>query len=339
MKLKKFILLGNGFTIDFLSQIKKLDNLDVINLFKNGENLAWPENNQLGFLSHKYCPNLWNLGIRPYLDKDTNYRIFEDIITCANMANDLKLSNIKQKIYLLAYKELTNYLKFLFISYNKYFDFELELIEDWGWFKYFNDLNNDTNVIDVTIVTLNYDIFLEKILEKMNIKFNISGFNENTEYKFNVIKPHGSISFRHKQELDISAYSIKYELESLESQLEDFYIDNDLDYSEKFPIISALLPPAGDSSRYKLSWAEKLRDKVLEKAKEVNNRDDVIICGISYWHVDRQELDKYFVEINPDANIFLINPNPPSVFNAVLTTLFKNVIVYKKSDNLGKQYE
>jgi len=52
--------------------------------------------------------------------------------------------------------------------------------------------------------------------------------------------------------------------------------------------------------------------------------------------VDRQEIDKYLTRINENVDVYLINPSPPSVFNAVLTTIFKNVVVYKKSDNLGK---
>jgi hypothetical protein len=136
--MKKMIFLGNGFTIDFLNQLDNVEHIDVINLFKNGEDIAWPENNKLGFLSHRYCPNLWNLGIRPYESKEKNYAIFEDVITCANMSNEFSLLNIEDKIYLKAYKELVNYLKFLFISYNKNFSFTESDIENWGWYKFFN---------------------------------------------------------------------------------------------------------------------------------------------------------------------------------------------------------
>lgn len=332
--MKKFILLGNGFSIDFLNHIDKSADIDVINLFKKGDCIEWPENNKQGFLSFKHCPNLWNLGVRPYSSKENNYEIFEDIITCANMANEFNNINIENKIYLKAYKELINYLKFLFISYNKTFTFNEHDLEKWGWFKYFKNLNEDENIEEVIIITLNYDIFLEKILLCMNIDFNISGVDKKI-CKFNIIKPHGSISFRHKNEMEISSFRIKYSLESLESELKDFSLDYVLDYSNSVPIVSALLPPAGDSYRFKLSWAKELRDLAIKKTKEIQEEDDIIICGISYWHVDRQELDKYLTNLNSKANVYLINPNPPNVFNAVLTTIFDNVIVYKSSNNLG----
>ena len=76
--------------------------------------------------------------------------------------------------------------------------------------------------------------------------------------------------------------------------------------------------------------------ELITKGKQLTLEDEIIICGISYWHVDRQEIDKYLTSIASNIDVYLINPNPPSVFNAVLTTIFKNVIVYKKSDNLGQ---
>src|SRR5690606_13478007 len=80
-----YIILGNGFTLDFLNSIGKLDEINARNLFKNGEKVPWPGNNQSGFLSYKYCPNLWNLGARPNSDSNQTIELIEDIITCANI--------------------------------------------------------------------------------------------------------------------------------------------------------------------------------------------------------------------------------------------------------------
>lgn len=332
---KKLLILGNGFTIDFLNQLNKLDELDVTDIFKNGENICWPENGKQGFLSYKYCPNMWNLGIRPYNDKKVNYEIFEDIITCANMANDIADKDINDKIYLKAYKELLIYLKFLFISFNKDFDFNEEEIKDWGWYKFFKEIEQDKTIESVTIATLNYDIFLELILNKLNIKYNVEGFTSQKDVKINIIKPHGSISFKFKKMIDINSFAIKYELENLQSELYEYELDYNFNYTEEFPIINALLPPAGDSSRFKLKWAETLKNKIIEFANTLEDKDDLVISGVSYWHVDRQELDKYLTNISENVNVYLINPRPSNVLNAVLTTIFKNVIIYKKSNNLG----
>ena len=58
-------------------------------------------------------------------------------------------------------------------------------------------------------------------------------------------------------------------------------------------IINALIPPAGDSSRLKQSWSAEIRNQIKVLAKTLKKDDCVIICGISYRHVDRKEIDTY----------------------------------------------
>ncbi len=64
-----FIILGNGFTIDFLKKYNEfLGNknrqsvhIDVQNLFRYGEVIGTPWDDKPGFLSYKVCPALWTL--------------------------------------------------------------------------------------------------------------------------------------------------------------------------------------------------------------------------------------------------------------------------------------
>ena len=132
---KAFIILGNGFTIDFLQYYSKVDSsinekIDVCNLFRLGDKISTPWEEKPGFLSFKNCPALWTLGARPYNTKEESNALIEEIITCANMFFDfvnepeqktkrLELTNSnKDKIYLRAYSELNMYLRHLFSSYN-----------------------------------------------------------------------------------------------------------------------------------------------------------------------------------------------------------------------------
>lgn len=124
---KAFIILGNGFTIDFLQYYSKVDSsinekIDVCNLFRLGDKISTPWEEKPGFLSFKNCPALWTLGARPYNTKEESNALIEEIITCANMFFDfvnepeqktkrLELTNSnKDKIYLRAYSELNMYL-------------------------------------------------------------------------------------------------------------------------------------------------------------------------------------------------------------------------------------
>ena len=345
MILKKLLLiLGNGFTIDFVNAITEADKqergIDVTHLFRFGDIVKFPDKGIPGFLSHKYCPSLWLLGVRP--NHDECMSIIEEVITCSNMLFDY--SNVKDEdgdktksklkvfdnpsLYIKAYCELIAYLRHLFIEYDRKIKKD-EIIAflnngEWGWSEFLRNASEKYD--EISIVTYNYDIWLERILETMNIKFSICGFTG--EERVNIIKPHGSISFipkSGKQRL----YSISYSFDSTSIGKEQITVSyDDLDCYDK----SYLIPPAGDSSRRCFdTWATYLRQKAVTKAKQLKANDDVIVCGMSYWHVDRKELDELLINLDPEVNLILLNPHPPKDLNAVLVSLFKNYTVFTSS--------
>ena len=327
-----YIILGNGFTIDFLKSLGKQSEINSANLFSNGEKVPWPGNNQSGFLSYKYCPNLWNLGARPNSSPEQTIELIEDIITCANILqqNNRNESNI----YIQAYKELASYLYALFAYYDSKIDVPNTNLEDWGWIEYLKKLNSDHNIAKVHIVTYNYDIWLERVLQKLNIDFDVIGFSEGGS-KFKIYKPHGSISFVHKVRKVVDDFKIDYDADTNDGNISEFKVQyEDLDSLNK---INAIIPPAGDSSRLDFKWATDIRTASIEKAKNLSDSDELIFCGMSYWHVDRLEVDSILTNISSEiSNVRVINPNPPRVLNAVMTTLFKNVIFYGDSKSLSE---
>ena len=276
---KAFIILGNGFTIDFLQYYSKVDSsinekIDVCNLFRLGDKISTPWEEKPGFLSFKNCPALWTLGARPYNTKEESNALIEEIITCANMFFDfvnepeqktkrLELTNSnKDKIYLRAYSELNMYLRHLFSSYNTMItDKQLEKFlngnTSWGWIDFFKAIEK-SEYDKITFVTYNYDIWLERILKILKIPFRINGFDKSCDEKVEIIKPHGSISFVPKG--DISAvYSVNYNLDFEGVPIEQLEIQ--YDNLTRYPK-GAIIPPAGDSMRLGTTapWSQKLRN-------------------------------------------------------------------------------
>jgi len=326
------MILGNGFTLDFLKSINKAELINSRNLFQNGEKVPWPGNNQSGFLSYKYCPNLWNLGARPNSEPSQTIELIEDIITCANILQ--KNNRNEANIYIRAYRELASYLSALFVHYDKQVDVPNLNLENWGWTKYLKKINEDASISEVHIITFNYDIWLERVLQKLNINFNIAGFGHQ-ESKIKIYKPHGSISFVHNVKKVIEDFKIDYDTDTNDGSISEFHINyENLDALNK---INAIIPPAGDSSRLDFKWASEIRKAAIEKAQLLSEQDEVIFCGLSYWHVDRLEVDTLLTNISPNiSNVRVINPNPPRVLNAVMTTLFRNVIFYNDSNSLSE---
>lgn len=330
------IILGNGFSIDFLSHIKsespEAGEISLSNLFENGELVPWPGDDSPGFLSYKHSPNLWTLGARPNLDTTKTINLIENVITCANTLN--KQSRTVDSIYLRAYKELVTYLKALFIYYDNKINVPDINLSSWGWCKYLVDATSNAEIGKIQIVTLNYDIWLERILKKNDITFTISNF-ESTDEKIVIYKPHGSISFAHNNSKVKDVFEVDYKQDILDGKPSDFSIK--YDNLNALNSINAMIPPAGDSSRLDFKWANEVRESILKIASKLKNTDEVIICGTSYWHVDRLEIDNILTSISSDiSDVKVINPNSPDVFNAVITTLFTNVIFFKNSSPLAK---
>lgn len=351
---KAYIILGNGFTIDFLQYYQKFDDtvakkIDVKNLFHLGDKIGTPWDSKPGFLSYKNCPSLWTLGARTCGTAEESTALIEEIITCANMFFDF-VNDPKQKakrldlatsenrsLYLKAYSELIVYLQHLFTCYNsvisesKLEDF-LKSDSEWGWLKFLKNIPNK-KYDKIVFVTYNYDIWLERILKLLRIEFCISRFENPDENDVEIVKPHGSISFVPKNYTDTS-YSINYSLDYDGIPIEKLEIKyEDLEKYDK----GAIIPPAGDSARLEslAPWSHKLRQRATNLALEITQKDEIVLCGISYWHVDRREVDELLINLNQDANFTFINPTPPRDLNAVLTSIFSKYVQQSSSSEIG----
>lgn len=348
-----YLILGNGFTIDYLSQINKLDEIDVFNLFSQGDQVPYPQDREPGFLSFKRCPNLWNLGARSYMKKIDAITLIEDVITCANIANHA-IGRHVESTYISAYQELSTYLKSLFVYYDNKLDSTdfKENIQNWGWFNMLKKLNESPQCSNITIVTYNYDIFLERILIANNINFEILGFKDSkyiheAPCKIKIIKPHGSINFSYAEPIDPSRFQITAKTRELTNGKVSEYKINYMELDNIY-MFNAMIPPAGDSLKLAKQsnpkedadeiWATTLRKFTLKEAGKLNYGDELLICGLSYWHVDRTEIDDILTSINADVNVKVINPNPSNTFSAVLNSLFTNNIFYRNSNVLGGLY-
>lgn len=333
---KLLMIIGNGLTIDLMSHISHLSDINTINLFANGDKVEWPDgSNEKGFLSYKHCKNLWSLGARPYMSNEDAQNLIEEIISCANTIPKNMLDEKSDNIYVNAYFELVAYIRQLFVTYDRKIS-ENDLsggdVTNWGWYKLIKEAFNSEKYEKIYIITYNYDVFLERVLLAHNIPFDVLGIGEQNN-KIQFIKPHGSISFCHKVKNDKDTYDIKRTSVLYEAEISDFeikYEELDENYS-----VYALLPPSGDSSRLLFKWAEDIREKEKDIMGSLTGDDKVFISGISYWHVDRKEIDEILTRISPLSNVYMVNPNPPKVLNAVLSCIFNNYIVYTDSDDLG----
>lgn len=333
------IILGNGISIDLIKKLQRETDINLSNLFVNGDKVLWPANGEPGFLSQQRCPALWELGARPGIKEAKANKIIEDIITCANVSASSEHPTIdgeSSNIYIKAYHELVLYLRYLFIYYNneiKTEELQCVINDKWGWSELFKRLNTDEGCKSVTIITYNYDIFLERILGVLGIEYQMIGFKDN-EAKFKILKPHGSISFRTNNLGNKQAFGIKYNRDSIGGELGELIVDEEVRF-DKISKLNTMIPPSGESDRYKQSWSSVLREKSKQCAQKLMEEDEVIFGGLSYCNVDRREVDGIITSLNVNTNIKIVNPDSENTLGAVISSVFKNYIHYTESDILG----
>lgn len=333
-----YIILGNGFSIDLVHKMNKANEVDLSNLFRKGEYVVYPKTKQKGFLSRKNTPNLWTLGARAYMTNDKSLQLITDIITCANVFN---LSFEKKQgesmdnssVFVNAYSELSSYLRYLFIYYNSLISEDdlrniLDKIELINYIK-----QCQANKKKIYIVTYNYDILLERLLLLEEIDFDIYGFT-NKDADIIIFKPHGSISFSFNIKVDESSpYNIRDVInEAVSQNASDFEIKYSLE--DDYPIVNAIIPPAGDSTRFRFGWIKEIRKGIEEIIKNSTSKDEMILFGLSYWHVDRYEIDDILLSMDALMEVIYIDPYPPTSFDAVLSSLFKKYVHYSSGELL-----
>ena len=110
---------------------------------------------------------------------------------------------------------------------------------------------------------------------------------------------------------------------------DDFEIKYDL--QEDYPIVNAIIPPAGDAERFGFGWIKDIRKGIDEIVSKSTSKDEMMMFGLSYWHVDRNELDEILLSLDNKMEVRFVNPKPPTALEAVLTSLFKNYIHFSNS--------
>ncbi len=168
------------------------------------------------------------------------------------------------------------------------------------------------------------------------IKFDLYGFSH-TDADIVIFKPHGSISFSFKIKVqESSPYNIRDVIsEAVSQNASDFEVKYDL--KDDYPIVNAIIPPAGDPTRYSFGWIKEIRKGIEDIIINSTSKDEMILFGLSYWHVDRNEIDDILLSMDSLMEVKYINPDPPTSLDAVLTSLFKNYIHYSSGKLLKEE--
>lgn len=270
------ILVGNGFTIDFLSHNKSSYNSSL-----PLRNFGSPSISYDSFINQ--MPSIKEKLVK------TN-------------GDDFELINNFSKQYSLSSKEFGHLRQFLALSYSH---LHTKVINynyvNWKWYEWFR--KNRHNLF--CSISLNYDLILESTLNKLNIAHYRVGTDEPV-FGSMVLKPHGSIDF----DMPSFAFSIpkKLRLQGTTS-LNDAQFVQVIKSSEFLdPRIEAdIIPPTMHNFQKELSWVNRQSQFYLSISQELQS---FIIVGSSYWDVDRPEIDFYLENLPKNATVYIGTKEP-----------------------------
>jgi hypothetical protein len=331
--MKILVVVGNGLSLAMLKE-HPIPSIDLSNLFSMGCDVSWPATDKPGFLSYEHCPNLWALGARQTASAKVAYEVIEQIISAVNACCLADPSSLEDGIYIRAYQELVAYLRHLFVHYDSVlqtagFFGQPEVARPIDWLL---GAAKDPGVTDIDVVTFNYDAFLERSLQARGVDFEIPLLNPQPGARVRIHKPHGSITFCGKAAIDKSAFAVNYSRSFTEGGIDELSVQYD-HLDKHFPLVG-ILPPAGESERYSHRWIRQIWDQAIKAAKGLSDNDLVVIYGLSYWYVDRKEIDMLLGELPRKARVVSVNPNPHPHFEAVCCSLFKAYHSYANPTHL-----
>lgn len=333
--MKIMLIAGNGLSLAMLKE-KPVAAVDLSNLFAMGCDVSWPATGKPGFLSYEHCPNLWALGARQTATAKTAYDVIEQVISAANACCLADPASLPDGIYIRAYHELVAYLRHLFVHYDAVLRHE-GFFDDPAVTKPIDWLLKaavDMEVTDVDVVSFNYDAFLERCFQARGVEFEVPLLDPRPTAKVRVHKPHGSITFCGKVPIDKTAFRVDYQRSFSEGGIGQFVVNYE-DLDQHYPVVG-MLPPAGESDRYEHRWIRQIWTEATEAAKRLAEGDLVVIYGLSYWHVDRMEVDKLLGAVPRNVRVVSVNPAPHPHFEAVCCSLFRSYHSYAAPNQLAR---
>ena len=283
---KIMLVIGNGFTLNYLNSINSTLNSSIPFLGFNSGRIK----SRVEFFYSK---------LRGLNEKIYNYRDEDDFKTINNL---LKIFEVGKEERLLCYLK-----RFITLVYS---EFQIEIdknlkFNDWEIFKWIKA--NKNNITDV--LNFNYDLVLERVLNEINLKYCRPFTIEETFYsKCRIYKPHGSIDF------DLPSQAINVGLESrwqIITKDNQYYLGNK-PYLNVLQSTDLLIPrvqqdivlPTCKNIQKNLSWVKALSEQLKERVKKI---DKIIIIGFGYREEDKLEFNEVISGLDNNKKIDFYN--------------------------------
>lgn len=279
------LIVGNGLTIDFLSSHTS-NGLDI---WHPGRPVTWnihsPEDPSTKLIDRPDFSWL-KRGVLAAVEEDPQWSDFEKI----RRGFDLCASgDADRRPY------LEQACRFLAESYVYFHQMSDHLLDDtWRWIAWLRATSSSLRFA----VSFNYDLVLERALSRAGIPSGRIGIAD--ESGLPILKPHGSIDFV------TSAVPNYPSIRVMGSDFPQRRLERD-ELTKYRAECNLVLPLQESHLRHHQSVIPGF-DLWSQIAPSLTH---VIIAGLSYWDVDRPEIDTLLDGLAPGTTVTIVNPIPP----------------------------
>lgn len=299
------LIIGNGLTIDLIESFKL--NYDSRRPF-DWDIFYQPEfsDKRVKFFNDAITMNNYISKHKKSIKGIEDYEIIEGFLNGLK-SHPLEWSKAQQRLYI----QFSNYFA---IAYSHLqIDIDDVDITHWEYIEKFNKIKKSL----IGIVSLNYDLLIERILTLIDEKYYRIGMDKNYG-GLPLFKPHGSIDFDKalgSMNLDIEKGSLCF--------FNDFPFKS-LD-KDKWLVPRAeadIVLPTSYPLHTNISWVRKGYNWIQNN---FHNAKKCYIFGLSYWSCDRPELNYMIDLLDQNCQIIIVNPNPSKPMLVKLYDKFNDV--------------
>lgn len=290
------MLIGNGFTIDF---IKNFSDIRTLN-----------PSNPLQTFSNKEINYDWFIDKVPAIKKDLISKTFDDDFKAISVFIEKSKGNDEKDCQLR---------RFIAMSYSL-LQYKLDDLTDsiskWQWAKWLYANRSKLSCL----VSFNYDLLTERVMEVIGIPYRRTG-TSSEKVGLPIIKPHGSIDFDLKGLIwTDNIWTITTSFNQKNGQVDVIPKGEWLN-----PRVEAdIIPPSQVNYQRHLQWVEEGYKAYKEITKDL---EAFIVMGFRYSEEDRKEFNE-LVESLPKGkklDFYIVNPEPPEALKQFLISQGHNV--------------
>lgn len=228
--------------------------------------------------------------------------------------------------------ELRQFIVLMYVKYQQYLDNYIsnDMLKSWKWYLWIRE--NFQKLL--CVYTFNYDMFFERILDSLHIKYRRVGII-NEKGDFPIIKNHGSIDFdsyigNFNSEIKRRRYDNSFININRLVHTDGTFSINKTEELHRLRVYPDIVLPTQRSYQLDLKWVKEGLNYYKSIANEI---DCFVIVGFSYWDVDEEEFNG-LVENLPEGKIidfYIVNPE---AYSKKLEK-FKNFIESKQHNYIG----